>query len=392
MAQSHPHVGIRILANPARTRTHSASPTIHEEDAPSHLSTICRPFSPSGSPVSPRIYTRTSSLPSIQNTHSSSASSVFQSRSPPQITILNDREREKREAHPRPTPSPKSILINSAGMRSLPSIQNTHSPLPSSVSQFRSPPHITILSDPEREKREAHPLFIPRPKSILLNTEGTRSLPSTQNPHLSSPSVRQSHSPRHITIISNLKKEKREAHPHSTQGTKSIQKLVAALALKQAPTITITPISILKASTPPAQTPAPTPALAADKPVHDAVKDNKVKFVLPDVVIDETGQDVRYPETGMDTDTTVTSRGELLGVPLVDWRGRLEEDSLARYYPKEHPKEQFVRRLHSMVRSGSRSAAARRRDQARRRRQIANTATAASTPPSTAPIVGRTRL
>jgi len=307
-------------------------------------------------------------------------SSVSQFRSPPHITILSDPEREKREAHPLSPLRPKSILTNPERTRSLPS-----------VSQTRSTPRVTIISELEREKREAHPLFIPRPKSILLNTEGTRSLPSTQNPHLSSPSVRQSHSPRHITIISNLK-EKREAHPHSTQGTKSIQKLVAALALKQAPTITITPISILKASTPPAQTPAPTPALAADKPVHDAVKDNKVKFVLPDVVIDETGQDVRYPETGMDTDTTVTSRGELLGVPLVDWRGRLEEDSLARYYPKEHPKEQFVRRLHSMVRSGSRSAAARRRDQARRRRQIANTATAASTPPSTAPIVGRTRL
>jgi len=302
-------------------------------------------------------------------------SSVSRPRSPLHISILSDPEREKREAHPLSPLRPRAP--------SLPS-----------VSQSSSTPRVTILSEPEREKREAHPLSTPRPKSILLNTEGTGSLPSTQNPHSPSlSSVRQSYSPQHITIISNPRKEKRDAHPRSTQGTKSIRNLfAAALALKRAPIITTTPISILKAPKRPAQTHVPAPAPAADKPAHDTVKDIKVKFVLPDIVVDEAGQGVRDPETSTDTDTTITNRGELLGVPLVDWRGRLDEDSVARYYPKEHVNEEFIRRLHSMVRSGSRSAAARRRDVARRRRQIANLTTSANTPLSIVPIVGYTRF
>jgi hypothetical protein len=50
-------------------------------------------------------------------------------------------------------------------------------------------------------------------------------------------------------------------------------------------------------------------------------------------------------ETSTDTDTMMVSSGEMLGVPLVDWRGRLDEDELSRYYPKEHAKEQFAHRL-----------------------------------------------
>ncbi|KAI0277788.1 hypothetical protein BGY98DRAFT_1176901 [Russula aff. rugulosa BPL654] len=235
-----------------------------------------------------------------------------------------------------------------------------------SVSQenYRSrlPPHIIILSDLEREKREAHPL--------------------------SPPSVRQSRSPPHITILSNLKKEKREADLRSTQRTKSIRNTLAtALALKLAPSISITPISILKAPTPP-QAPAPAPVTDSNP---DAVKENvKVKFVLFDIVVQETGQGVRDPETGRGADTTMMNSGEMLSIPLVDWRGRLDEDELSRYYPREHAKEQFVHRLRSMVRSGNRSAAARRRDRARRRGQTA-TGPAITTPPSIALIVSHTR-
>jgi hypothetical protein len=344
-------------------------PTIHEEVTRSPLSTIYRPSSPS--PVSPRV-------------------SVRQSRSPPQITILSNLEREKREAHPRSTPNPKSILLNASGIRSLPSDQSIYW---SSL----SPLHITILSDPEKEKREAHPRS---PKSILIDPGRTGLLPSVSQPRspphitiLSNPkrekcqahplslsSVRQSRSPPHITILSNPKKEKREAHPRSAQRTKSIRNaLAAAHALNRAPAISITPISILKAPTPP-QIPAPAPAPAADS--NHPVKENvKVKFVLSDIVVQETGKGVSDPETGTGADMTLTSSGEMLGVPLVDWRGRLDEDELSRYYPKEHAKEQFAHRLRSMVRSGSRSAAARRRDHARRRRQTATARIVSHTPP-----------
>lgn len=328
---------ITILTNPARTQAHSVPPTIHEEETPSPLSTICRP--PSPSPESPRAY----SVPSVRL-----------SRSPPRITIISDLEREKREAHPRSPPKPKSILINPARTSSAPS-----------VSQSRSLSHITILSDPESEKREAHPL--------------------------SPSSVRQSGPPPHITILSNPEKEKREAHPLSTQRIKSIQNaLAAALSPKPVPTISITPISILKAPTPPPQIPAPAPA--ADPSPNTGKEHLKVNFVLSEILIQETGQGIHDLEIGTGIDTTLTSSGEMLGVPLVDWRGRLEDDELARYYPKEHSKEQFAQRLRSMVRSGHRSAAARRRDQARRCGQTGTTVTGTTTgtPPSIALIVSHT--
>ena len=261
---------------------------------------------------------------------------------------------------PRPT---ITILTNPARTRSS-----------SSVPQSRSPPQITIVSDLEKEKREAHPLSPPNPKSILLNTAETSSSPSSiRTVHWSSPS------PLRITILSNPAKEKREAHPRSTKTIVN-----AFLTLRRPPAISITPISILKAPTPSPQTPAPVPAV---DPNPDAVKENvKVKFLLSDI-IEETEQGVRDTETGTGGDTPIKSSGEMLGVPLVDWRGRLEEDELARYYPKDHAKEQFAHRLRSMVRSGSRSAAARRRDQARRRGQTATTATTTTTaiPPSIPP-------
>jgi hypothetical protein len=248
------------------------------------------------------------------------------------------------------SPCPPSILNNPPRAGLLPSIINTHLSSPS-VRQSRSPLHITIISDPKREKREAHPL---------------------------SSSVLRSRLSSHTTILNNPEKEKREAHPRSNQRTKSIwNALAAALALKRAPAISVPAISILNAPTPPPQIPASTPVTAPDP---DAIKGNTgVELVLNVILDQETDQGVCDSEITKGTDTTMASSGELLSVPLVDWRGRLDEDELIKYYPKEHAQEQFVQRLRSMVRSGNRQAAARRRDQARQRRQAATTAPATTT-------------
>lgn len=293
---------ITVLTNPTGTQAHTVLPTIHEEVTRSPLSPIYQ--SSPLSPVSPRAY---------------------------------------------------GILKNPA--RALPLSTPLSSP---SVRQSRSPLHI-ILSDSEREKREAHPLSLS--------------------------SVRQSLSLSHITILSNSKKEKR-AKLRSTQRTKSIRNpLAAALAPKHVPTVSITPISILKAPT----TPQTLGLVTVAEPNPDAVKENvKVKFVLSDIVVQETGQGDYDPETGTGVGTTMMSSGEMLCVPLVDWRGRLDEDELSRYYPKVHANEQFVHGR-SMVRSGSRSAATRRRDNARRRWQTTATASAATTPPSIA-LIANTSL
>ncbi len=346
VAQSPPHAAITILTNPARTRAHLAPSTVREEETLSQLSTVCRPSLPSPTPShtysSLNNPARARLLPPIP--------SVPQSHSRPHITILSDLEREKREAHPQ---SPKSILINPSRARSLPS-----------VSQSRSPSHITILL-----------------RSINTHASSRSSVCQSPVAHL----------PAHITIISNLEKEKREAHPRSTQSTKSIQNaFAAALAPKRLPTITVTPISILKPPTPPAQTSAPAPAadIRLSKPAPDTTK--KSILLLPDIIIQESSQGVWDLDSSTGTDMTVTRRGEMLGVPLVDWRGRLDEDELARYQPQEHANEQFARRLQSMVRSKTRSAAARRRDHARRRRQTAPTT--APTSPTISLIASRTRI
>jgi hypothetical protein len=375
VARSPPRAAITILTNPARTRTHLAPSTVHEEVTLSQLSTVCRPSLPSPTPSctysSLNNPPRAPSQPPIP--------SAPQSHSRPHITILSDLEREKREAHPQ---SPKSILINPSRACSLPS-----------VSQSRSPSHITILSDLEKEKREAHPRTPPGPKSILLSSAETHSLRSINTHASSRSSVRQSCLPAHITIISNPEKEKREAHPRSTQSTKSIQNAFAAvLAPKCLPTITVTPISILKPPTPSAQTSAPAPAPAADIGLSEPAPDTAKKSILllPDIIIQEYSQGVQDLDSSTGTDTTVTRRGEMLGVPLVDWRGRLDEDELVRYYPQEHANEQFACRLQSMVRSKTRSAAARRRDHTRRRRQAAPTT--APTSPTISLISSRTRI
>ena len=336
---------ITILTNPARTQAQSVLPTIHEEVTRSPLSPLYLPPSPSPKSISLNAAgERAPVSASVQSVHRSSPS-------PLRVTILSNPEKEKRKVYPL---GPKSILINPARPRS------------PSVNQPRSRPHVTILSDPEREKREAHPL--------------------------THPSVRHSRSPPQITILSNPEKEKRESHPRSTQGTKNIRNaLAAALTLKRAPTVTITPVSIMEAPIPPPQAPAPAPAPAADPNADPVEEIENVKFVLSDIVIQITGHGVRDPETGRGAATALTSSAGTLGVPLVDWRGRLDEDELARYYPKEHSKDQFVHKIRSVVRSGSRSAAARRRDHARRRRQSATAASATTTPSPIALIVSHTR-
>ena len=210
-SQSPPRPIIPILTNPTGTQAQPVYPTVHEEVTPSPLSTIYQ--APSPSPLTPRAYSifddlkRAYAQSPIQNTHLSSPS-VRQSRLPPQITILSDLEREKRVAHPHSAPDVKSILLNATETRSLSPVQGIHSSSPS-VSRSRSPLHITILSDPEKEKREVH---LQSPKGILINPTRTRSLPS----------VTQSHSPSHITTLSDLESEKREAHPLSPPKPKSI--------------------------------------------------------------------------------------------------------------------------------------------------------------------------
>src|SRR5258708_6418665 len=299
VAQSPPHAAITILTNPARTRAHLAPSTVHEEETLSQLSTVCRPSLPSPTPShtysSLNNPARARLLPPIPL--------VPQSHSRPHITILSDLEREKCEAHPQ---SPKSILINPSRARSLPS-----------VGQSRSPSHITILSDLEKEKREAHPRSPPGPKSILLTSAETHSLRSISTHASSRSSVCQSpvaRLPAHITIISNLEKEKCEAHPRSTQSTKCIQNAFAlALAPKRLPTITVTPISILKPPTPPAHTSAPAPAPGADIRLSEPAPDTTKKSILllPDIIIQESSQGVWDLDSSTGTDMTVTRRGEM---------------------------------------------------------------------------------
>ena len=181
----------------------------------------------------------------------------------------------------------------------------------------------------------------------------TRSLPSIRHADSSSSSIIRSRSPLRITIFSDPAREKARAEPQRPiQGTRSRRNVSAALP-------TITPKSILKK-----------PNANAVKEVELDGQSAKVKVLLPEVVVHgpisyeaqaKTG--VHYLGTGMGTDTT--SHGEILGVPVVNSRSRLQEDDLARYYPKEHAAEQIVRRLRSMVRNGSRLAAAQRREPAR---------------------------
>ena len=207
-----------------------------------------------------------------------------------------------------------------------------------------------IHSSPARERPPLSPL---PPHTYTVPSLDTTSIHNTRS---SSPSVRRSHSPPHITILSDPAREKQRAEPQgSTHLIQSKQKArVATLAAMRAPTTT--PISILK------------------KPGANAVEEVEVKVLVPAVVVHEPVSYEAEANTGVhhlgtDTDKDTTSDGEILGVPAVNSRGRLHDNDVARYYPKDRESEQIVLRFQSIVRSGRRQAAARRREHARRCRQ-----------------------
>ena len=240
---------------------------------------------------------------------------------------------------------------------------------PASASVCKSPPRITILTNPAR----------------------TRSLPTVAEKP--SPSVSRTPSPPRITILTN---PARKRSPPCTENSQNTQKPSAEAppAPKRAPT----PISILKAPAPaqsrqpvtaaaPAPSkrarPTPSPAPGTAKRASETAKGEHTQKAkpLPEIVVHEPDSwdvwtDVRQPST---------SHGELLDVPAINGRGKLHDDDFARFYPSEHAAESVMRRLRKMVRSGSRQAAARRREQARLRKQAA--APAAATFPTITVIV-----
>jgi hypothetical protein len=107
-------------------------------------------------------------------------------------------------------------------------------------------------------------------------------------------------------------------------------------------------------------------AFKAAKRADPFKSEHKPKMLLPKIVIHEplwwdSWTDVHHPKT---------SYGEKLDVPAVNSHGKMYEDDLARYYPKDYSADQTVQRLRSMVRSGRRLAAARRRERARQGKAI----------------------
>lgn len=95
---------------------------------------------------------------------------------------------------------------------------------------------------------------------------------------------------------------------------------------------------------------------------------------LPKVIVHEpvwwdNWTDVHHPGT---------SYGEMLDVPPVNWRGKMDVDDLVRFYPKERSAEQTMRRLRCLERSKtSRRSAARRHGGSR---QKAGKASSQATP------------
>ncbi|KAF8487042.1 hypothetical protein DFH94DRAFT_797275 [Russula ochroleuca] len=285
----------------------------------------------------------------------------------------------------------------------------------STVCQSPLSPHIgiTILTNPARNKTRLPPIHEekthssiawrssssssspapPHTYTILSNPARTRSSPSIQNAHQSSPSVRQSHSSPRITILSNPARERqRVTQPRSTQSTQGKQNVSAAApAPMRGPTAT--PISILKA---PKSAPAPAADIKLSRPAGAKAPNGKVKVLLPKIVVHQpvlceamAKIGVQHPGTG--TGTGTTGHGEMLGVPVVSSRSRLRQNDFARYYPKELAAEQIVRRLGVTMRSGNRVAAARRREHLR---QCKQTITPIATPTaslSVSRIVNRTR-
>ena len=177
---------------------------------------------------------------------------------------------------------------------------------------------------------------------ILGNPARTRSSPSIQNTHLSSPSVLQSRSSPRIIILSNPAREKQCAMPRSKR-VQSKQK--ASATLMRVPTTP--PISILKTPVPAPQPLAPAIDIKVGKPAVDGKARNvivKVLLQVPKIIVRESvscearaNTGVHHAGTGTGTDKT------------------------------GHVAEKFVRRLGLMiqVRSGSRLVATRRREHPR---------------------------
>lgn len=89
---------------------------------------------------------------------------------------------------------------------------------------------------------------------------------------------------------------------------------------------------------------------------------------LPKVIVHEpvwwdSWTDVHHPGT---------SYGEMLDVPPVNWRGKLDFDDLVRFYPKERSAEQTLRKLRCLERSKTnRRSAARRHGGSRQKAEMA---------------------
>ena len=186
-----------------------------------------------------------------------SSASFLQSISPPQDRISSDPEREEHE-------DMKSILL----MAWLSSITGSRSCLdfriltePEKEKRRADVENLRrTIADEEREKREALPMSPPRSRRELFSMKkGYVHHALIQSIHSSYPS--QSLSP-HLTIISNPEKDECEGLPRSTQRVmNTLNALTVALSPKRVPSIAITPISIQKVLGIPPKTPAQTPAL-----------------------------------------------------------------------------------------------------------------------------------
>ncbi|KAN0141997.1 hypothetical protein V8E53_000459 [Lactarius tabidus] len=86
-----------------------------------------------------------------------------------------------------------------------------------------------------------------------------------------------------------------------------------------------------------------------------------------------------------DVDHPGTSYGEMLDVPPVNWRGKLNVEDLVRFYPKERSAEQTMRRLRQLERNKttSRRSAARRHGYSQKGKKARSQATP-TTPPRSA--------
>src|SRR5579863_9380969 len=120
---------------------------------------------------------------------------------------------------------------------------------PESSAACKSPPRITILTNPESTRTRSLPPVethlspiceAPTPRiTILTNPARTRSLPSIQNTPL--PSSRQAPSPHRITILTNPARKRPSATTENSQKPQNVS------AADPAPKRVPSPISILKA-------------------------------------------------------------------------------------------------------------------------------------------------